>query len=256
MVRWFKGETLLESCKKYRIKQEMKTAELTIQDLEGNDSGEYRCQAGGCKSKATLTVEVRRVKIVKHLRDAEVEEDSSAMFSCELNYSNVNAQWFLNKKSVCPNNVTEINHVGNTHSLTLKRLPPEDSLVTIQAENASESASLKIKENAAMFVKPLENVVGEEADTISLECEASKPLVTPIWKKDGVVLPTSEKYELLHFFRFIGLIIHDLRREDTGEYCCDLATDQTKSRVTVKGMANSESQNTISAMPAKIYLLG
>ncbi|KAJ8403242.1 hypothetical protein AAFF_G00354590 [Aldrovandia affinis] len=234
VVRWFKGETLLETCSKYSLKQEINGVALTIQDLKESDAGQYCCQAGGCESRATLTVEVRRVKITKHLKDVEAEEDSSAMFTCELNYADVEVQWFLNKNPLCFSDINEIKHVGKTHSLTLKRLPPKDGVITVQAENIHEYASLKIKEKPALFVKSLDEVVGEEKDTIILQCEVSKSTVSPIWKKDGVVLATSDKYELLQFCKFISLIIHDLNKEDAGEYCCDLGTDQAKTRVTMK----------------------
>ncbi|XP_036378634.1 obscurin-like [Megalops cyprinoides] len=145
VVLWFKGQSLLEASSKYIMKQEMTRVELTIKDLEGNDSGEYSCKAGGCESKATLKVEVRRIKITKHLKAAEVEEDSSAVFTCELNYANEEVQWFLNNKPLFSSEVNEIKHMGKTHSLTLKHLPPEDSVITVQAKEASESASLRIK---------------------------------------------------------------------------------------------------------------
>lgn len=90
-------------------------------------------------------------------------------------------------------------------------------------------------EKRAVFLKSLDDVMGEEQGTITLECEASKPRVSPVWRKDGVVLAASDKYELLHAGKSLGLRIHDLTQEDTGEYTCDLGTDLAKSKVTVQG---------------------
>ncbi|KAJ8337405.1 hypothetical protein SKAU_G00386250 [Synaphobranchus kaupii] len=236
-VCWFKSETALESSSKYSMKQDQSRMELTIDNLTGEDSGEYRCMAGASESKATLTVEVRDVKFTKHLQDMEVEEDSDATLTCELNYADEELQWLLNGTPLCTNEVNEIRHVGKAHTLALKNLAPQDGgTITVTVREISESATLKVKEKLAVFLKSLDDVVGEEKGTITLKCEASKPRVSPVWKKDGMVLAASDKYELLHSGKSLGLIVHDLTQDDTGEYTCDLGTDLAKSKVTVQDL--------------------
>lgn len=56
-VHWFKGDVPLATSDKYNIKQDVTRAQLTIQKLTEEDSGEYRCQSGPAESKGTLTVE-------------------------------------------------------------------------------------------------------------------------------------------------------------------------------------------------------
>ncbi|XP_048868536.1 obscurin-like isoform X15 [Brienomyrus brachyistius] len=236
-VCWFKGQILLEASKKYRMRQDTARVELIIMDLVGGDSGEYRCQAGPAETKATLTVEERKVKITKHLQDVQVDEDGDATFTCELNYTDEELQWLLNDRALCSNDVNEIQHVGKAHTLTLRRLAPEDGgTITIKVREIKESASLKVKEKRAVFLKSLDDVMGEDQGTVTLECEASKSRVSPVWRKDGVVLAASDKYELLHTGKALGLKIHDLTQEDTGEYTCDLGTDLAKSKVTVQDL--------------------
>lgn len=70
---------------------------------------------------------------------------------------------------------------------------------------------------------------------IRLACEACKPRVSPTWRKDGVVLKAGPKYDLLHTGKSLGLIIKDVTKEDAGEYSCDLGTEVSKSKVTVRG---------------------
>lgn len=86
-----------------------------------------------------------------------------------------------------------------------------------------------------MFLRSLEDVVGEEQGKVCLQCEASKETVSPVWKKDSVVLTPSDKQELLHSGRFMTLILHSLCKDDAGHYTCDLGTSQTKAKVTVHG---------------------
>lgn len=56
-VNWFKGQVPLAASDKYNMKKDATRAQLTIQGLTEEDSGEYRCQSGPAETKGTLTVE-------------------------------------------------------------------------------------------------------------------------------------------------------------------------------------------------------
>lgn len=93
-----------------------------------------------------------------------------------------------------------------------------------------------------MFLRSLEDVVAEERDKACLHCEVSKREVTPVWRKDGTVLNGSEKHEILQLGKLLSLIIHKLRKDDAGEYSCDVGTSQTKAKVVVRGKSNLNSE--------------
>ncbi|XP_051543318.1 obscurin-like [Myxocyprinus asiaticus] len=237
-VCWFKGQTVLEPSNKYSMKQKDTSVQLTIQALSAEDSGVYRCQVGVCESKANLKVEERKIQITKHLEDVEVDEDSDALFTCEVNYGDEEVQWMLNDKPLFNNEVNAITHADKTHTLTLKNLPPEDGgKVSFSIRDVRETVCLSVKEKKAVFLKLLDDVVAEVKGAVTLKCEASKPRVAPVWRKDGTVLATGKKYELLHNGKSLGLTIHDITQADAGEYSCDLGTDLAKSKVTVRGEA-------------------
>ncbi|KAM6920582.1 obscurin [Lycodopsis pacificus] len=234
-VNWFKGQVPLAASDRYNIKQDATRAQLTIQRLTEEDSGEYRCQSGPAETKGTLTVEVRDIKITKHLADTEVDEDSDAVFKCEVNYADEEVQWLLNDKVLFTNEVNTIAHDGKVHKLTLKNLAPQDGgTITLKVRKVKESVTLKVKEKRAVFLKSLDDVIGEEKGMITLACEASKPRVSPTWRKVGQVLKAGSKYELLHTGKSLGLIIKDVTKDDAGEYSCDLGTEVSKAKVTVR----------------------
>ncbi|XP_056306278.1 obscurin isoform X20 [Danio aesculapii] len=234
-VNWFKGQTALEASGKYSMKQKDASVQLIIQALNAEDSGEYRCQAGVCESKAVLKVEVRKIQITKHLTDLEVDEDGDALFTCEVNYADEEVQWMLNDKLLFNNEVNTITHVDKTHTLSLKNLAPEDGgKVSFSIRDVKETVCLKVKEKKAIFLKLLDDVVAEEKGTVTLKCEASKPRVAPVWRKESTALSAGKKYELLHDGKSLGLSIHDITQADAGEYSCDLGTDLCKSKVTVR----------------------
>nr|XP_033478163.1 obscurin-like isoform X8 [Epinephelus lanceolatus] len=233
VVRWFKGRTALKTNNKYSMKREGKRAQLTIHGLSAMDAGQYRCMAGGAQSTAHVKVEVRTLKLVKHLEPVEIEEDSIARFTCELNYVVANVEWLLNNVRLYCNAINRIQHMGTMHSLTIKNPRPQESRVTFKAGLLSETTILKVKEHPAVFLRSLEDVVGEEQGEVCLQCEISKEKVTPVWRKDGEILTTDDKHELLQSGKSMALIIHSLSKDDAGHYTCDLGTSQTKAKVTV-----------------------
>ncbi|XP_015279814.1 PREDICTED: obscurin, partial [Gekko japonicus] len=222
-VEWYKDHTLIEPSERFKPKRDKNMAELKILRLNIGDSGVYKCKAGSAETKAKLSV-------------LEIEEESCAVFICELSEDNEEVEWFLNDTHLYPNNFNEIKCVGKCHSLTLKHVMPEDAgTVTVKVQKRfSESARLKVKEKPAVFMKSLDDVVGEERGTVTLECEASKPKVKPVWKKEGVELSPGDKYEMLQAGKTLGLTIHNLSKSDAGLYTCDLGTEVAKSKVSVQ----------------------
>uniref|UniRef100_A0A8D0F1L4 Obscurin n=1 Tax=Strix occidentalis caurina TaxID=311401 RepID=A0A8D0F1L4_STROC len=235
VVKWFKGHTLIESSEKYKIKREQHSAELKILKVKPEDAGVYKCRAGNAETEATLTVEARNVEVLKHLQDVEIEEESSAVFSCELSHDDEDVEWFLNGTLLYTNNFNDIRNVHNCYTLTMKQVKPEDAgTVTMKSDKVSESVRLKVIEKPAVFMKSLDDVFGEERGVIKLECEVSKEKVKPVWKKDGVKLTSGNKYEQIQSGKTLCLLIRDLEKTDAGLYTCDIGTDVAKSKVSVQ----------------------
>ncbi|XP_046727924.1 obscurin [Silurus meridionalis] len=236
VVHWFKGRTPLLASSKYTMRQKKNCAEMTIIGVKAADAGEYRCLAGGAESRGRVNVEVKRIKITRHLEHVEVEEDGTAVFSCELNHEAPNIQWLLNDRVIHASQMNKIQNSGKVYTLVLKRLTVQESRVTFKTVDISESTILRVKERPAVFLRSLEDVVAEEHDKACLQCVVSKETVTPVWRKDSTVLNASKKYEILQLGKSLTLIIHKLTKEDVGEYYCDVGTSQTKAKVAVRDL--------------------
>ncbi|KAI5610425.1 obscurin isoform X2 [Silurus asotus] len=236
VVHWFKGRTPLLASSKYTMRQKKNCAEMSIIGVKAADAGEYRCLAGGAESRGRVNVEVKRIKITRHLEHVEVEEDGTAVFSCELNHEAPNIQWLLNDRVIHASQMNKIQNSGKVYTLVLKRLTVQESRVTFKTVDISESTILRVKERPAVFLRSLEDVVAEENDKACLQCVVSKETVTPVWRKDDTVLNASEKYEILQLGKSLTLIIHKLTKEDVGEYYCDVGTSQTKAKVVVRDL--------------------
>ncbi|OCT75409.1 hypothetical protein XELAEV_18030588mg [Xenopus laevis] len=234
-VEWFKDKRQIEASERFKLKLERNMAELKILHVTPEDSGTYTCKAGDAETSGKLNVHARDVKVLKPLKDVEVEEESCAVFSCELSHDDEDVEWFLNNTLLYSNNFNDIQKIGATHTLTLKQVAPEDSgTVSVKTKKLSFSSQLKVKEKTAVFMKSLDDAVGEERGSVTLECEVSKAKVKPVWKKDNQVLPNGDKYQQMQAGKTICLIIHDLNKSDAGLYICDIGTDTAKSKISVQ----------------------
>ncbi|XP_041423263.1 obscurin isoform X2 [Xenopus laevis] len=234
-VEWFKDKSQIEPSERFKLKLERNMAELKILQVTPEDSGTYTCKAGDAETSGNLNVHARDVKVLKPLKDVEVEEESCAVFSCELSHDDEEVEWFLNNTLLYSNNFNDIQKIGATHTLTLKQVAPEDSgTVSVKTKKLSFSAQLKVKEKTAVFMKSLDDAVGEERGMVTLGCEVSKAKVKPVWKKDNQVLPNGDKYQQMQAGKTVCLIIHDLNKSDAGLYICDIGTDTAKSKISVQ----------------------
>lgn len=86
-----------------------------------------------------------------------------------------------------------------------------------------------------LFLKALDDMSAEERSTLTLQCEVSDPQAHVVWRKDGVELGPSDKYDFLHKAGIRGLVVHDLSNEDAGLYTCHGGSEETRSRVSVHG---------------------
>lgn len=87
----------------------------------------------------------------------------------------------------------------------------------------------------AFFQKELKNQDAIEGDDITMHCELSKPSVRVEWRKGGMVLQPSEKYEMRQEGCIRELCIRNLEPEDSGYYTCDAGEQLTTASLAVQG---------------------
>ncbi|XP_049564272.1 obscurin isoform X2 [Orcinus orca] len=233
-VQWYKEETPLVPSDKFKMRLEGHMAELCVLRLSPADAGVYRCQAGSAQSSAEVTVEVREVTVTQPLQDLEVTEEGCACFSCELSHEDEEVEWSLNGTPLYNDSLHEITHEGRRHTLVLKQVQRADTgTVCASSPKVMASAHLEVKGKPVVFLKALDDVSVEEWGTLALRCEVSDHQARVVWRKDGMELGPSEKYEFLYTAGTRGLTVHNLSRDDAGLYTCDVGTDETRAHVSV-----------------------
>lgn len=81
----------------------------------------------------------------------------------------------------------------------------------------------------------LKNEEVEVGGTARLRCEISISSAEVEWRKDGVVLHPSSKYEMWQDSTLRELCIHHLEPGDAGEYSCKAGDETSSAKLTVKG---------------------
>ncbi len=88
---------------------------------------------------------------------------------------------------------------------------------------------------ALIFKRELQNQECQEADSVTLQCELSKPRVPVVWRKGTQVIHSGEKYHIKQVGPVFELKIPDVKPEDAGVYSCDCGLIKTSSTITVNG---------------------
>ncbi|KAM4869534.1 LOW QUALITY PROTEIN: obscurin-like [Urocitellus parryii] len=241
-VQWYKEDTPLAPSDKYKMTLEGQMAELRILWLTPADADTYRCHAGNAQSSAEVTVEARDVAVTQPLQDAEATEEERMCFSCELSREDEEVEWSLNSTPLYNDSFHEISHEGHHHTLVLKSVRRADAgTVRASSPKVSTTACLVVRgelpifpaTKPVVFLKALDDVSVEECGTLALQCEVSDPKARVVWRKDGVELGPSNKYDFLHMAGTWGLVVHDLSHEDAGLYTCHVGSEETRARVSM-----------------------
>lgn len=94
----------------------------------------------------------------------------------------------------------------------------------------SRSAAIKPR-----LRQQLKNEEAEAGGTARLRCEISISKAEVEWRKDGVVLHSSSKYEMWQDGTLRELRVHRLEPSDAGEYSCKAGDETSSAKLTVKG---------------------
>ncbi|XP_078455386.1 obscurin [Lampetra planeri] len=234
-VSWLKDGRALGPDGRHEMSQEGRTARLVLHSLSLQDSGRYSCATGHDVTAATLTVTELPLRVVTPLVDVEVMSGEAATFSCELSRgAATDARWWLGDTRLLDN---ELNALGvrdeRTHTLTLRRLAPDDSgRVAFCAGDVSSRATLTVTRRPVVVTSPLADTAVEEGEPLRLSCALSEP--APVtWSKDSGELGVSDRIRLALEGSSAVLEIERAALGDSGVYTCATLDNSSSARLTI-----------------------
>ncbi|KAB1278421.1 Obscurin-like protein 1 [Camelus dromedarius] len=211
---------------------------LQLRRCGSSDAGTYSCAVGMVRGGPVhLVVHERKVSVLSELQSVRAREGDGATFECTVSEVETTGSWELGGRPLRPGVRVRIRQEGKKHILVLSDLRAEDAgEVRFQAGPAQSVAQLEVEALPLQMCRrpPLEKtvLVGRRA---VLEVTVSRSGGQVCWLREGVELCAGDKYELRSHGPTHSLVIHDVRPEDQGTYCCQAGQDSAHTRLLVEG---------------------
>ncbi|XP_029789582.1 obscurin-like protein 1 isoform X5 [Suricata suricatta] len=239
-VTWEKDGRPLTPSPRLRLQALGTRRLLQLRRCDPLDAGTYSCAVGTARARpARLTVRERVVSVLSELRAVSAREGDGATFECTVSEVETTGSWELGGRPLRPGGRVRIRQEGKKHVLVLSELRPEDAgEVRFQAGPAQSVAQLEVEALPLQMCRrpPREKtvLVGRKA---VLEVTVSRSGGHVCWLREGVELCPGDKYELRSHGPTHSLVIHDVRPEDQGTYCCQAGQDSAHTRLLVEAGA-------------------
>ncbi|XP_055235610.1 obscurin-like protein 1 isoform X7 [Gorilla gorilla gorilla] len=237
-VTWEKDGSALTPSPRLRLQALGTRRLLQLRRCGPSDAGTYSCAVGTARAgPVRLTVRERTVAVLSELRSVSTREGDGATFECTVSEVETTGRWELGGRPLRPGARVRIRQEGKKHILVLSELRAEDAgEVRFQAGPAQSLALLEVEALPLQMCRhpPREKtvLVGRRA---VLEVTVSRSGGHVCWLREGAELCPGDKYEMRSHGPTHSLVIHDVRPEDQGTYCCQAGRDSTHTRLLVEG---------------------
>nr|XP_007964611.2 obscurin-like protein 1 isoform X4 [Chlorocebus sabaeus] len=237
-VTWEKDGNALTPSPRLRLQALGTRRLLQLRRCGPSDAGTYSCAVGTTRAgPVRLTVRERTVAVLSELRSVSAREGDGATFECIVSEVETTGRWELGGRPLRPGARVRIRQEGKKHILVLSELRAEDAgEVRFQAGPAQSLALLEVEALPLQMCRhpPREKtvLVGRRA---VLEVTVSRSGGHVCWLREGAELCPGDKYEMRSHGPTHSLVIHDVRPEDQGTYCCQAGQDSAHTRLLVEG---------------------
>ncbi|XP_017914429.1 PREDICTED: obscurin-like protein 1 isoform X4 [Capra hircus] len=239
-VTWEKDGQPLTPSARLRLQALGTRRLLQLRRCSPLDAGTYSCVVGMARTGPVhLVVRERKVSVLSELRSVSAREGDRATFECTVSEVETAGSWELGGRPLRPGGRVRIRQEGKKHILVLSELRAEDAgEVRFQAGPAQSVAQLEVEALPLQMRRrpPREKtvLVGRRA---VLEVTVSRPGGQVCWLREGAELCPGDKYQLRSHGPTHSLVIHDVRPEDQGTYCCQAGQDSAYTRLLIEGDA-------------------
>ncbi|XP_032423837.1 obscurin-like protein 1 isoform X7 [Xiphophorus hellerii] len=230
-VRWYKDGQLIDDSQRYCCEEQDVFRSLVVLNAGLEDSGEYSCYAGDDKMAFTITVREPPVQIIGNSGNPEhhvMVTGDDLILECEVSRANADVEWTRNGEALQPSDRIRIDSYGVVRKFVLSGLQPSDSGEYVcEAIDDKLVTVVEVQDPPAKFLnkKGKNNMSAYENESITLCAVVSSERANIRWMKDGQLL-NKDNIHISSEGKTHKLTINPLQLSDSGEYVCDVSTDE------------------------------
>ncbi|XP_072253989.1 obscurin-like protein 1 [Leuresthes tenuis] len=240
-VSWYKDNQLIDDTERYCCEEQGVFRSLVVLNAGLEDSGEYTCDALDDKMVFNITVKESPVQIIGNSGNPEhhiLVAGDDLILECEVSRQNAIVEWLWNGEILKPSTRVKIHCDDVVRKLVLSGLQPSDSGEYIcDATDDKLVTIVEVQAPLAKFVnkKARNNISAHENESVTLCAIVSHERANVRWLKDGQLLNEDNIY-ISSEGNTHKLTINPLQLSDSGEYVCDISTDEMHFSLLVKEM--------------------
>ncbi|XP_060909826.1 obscurin-like protein 1 isoform X6 [Labrus mixtus] len=240
-VSWYKDNQLIDETERYCSEEQGVFRSLVVLNAGLEDSGEYICDAKDDKMVFYITVKEPPVQIIGNSGNPEhhiLVAGDDLTLECEVSRPNASVQWLWNGDILKPDTRIKIESHDVVRKLVLSGLQPSDSGKYIcDAVDDKLITIVEVQELPAKFVNKNESskISAYENESVTLCATVSRERANVRWLKDGQLL-NQDNIHISSEGITHKLTINPLQLSDSGEYVCDVNTDEMYFSLLVKEM--------------------
>ncbi|XP_069010915.1 obscurin isoform X2 [Embiotoca jacksoni] len=240
-VSWYKDNNLIDDTERYCSEEQGVFRSLVVLNAGLEDSGEYTCDAVDDKMVFYITVKEPPVQIIGNSGNPEhhiMVSGDDLILECEVSRPNATVQWLWNGEILKPDTRIKIDSNDVSRKLVLAGLQPSDSGEYIcDAVDDKLVTIVEVQEPPAKFVNKKEsnNITAYDNESVTLCAIVSRERANVRWLKDGQLL-NEDNIHISSEGNTHKLTINPLQLSDSGEYVCDVNTDEMYFSLLVKEM--------------------
>ncbi|CAJ1078775.1 obscurin-like protein 1 isoform X6 [Xyrichtys novacula] len=240
-VSWKKNGEEVEDSRNITILEDGVLRQLTIHSLKVEDAGQYVCDAKDDVMDFQVKVQEPPVQIIGNSGTPEhhiLMAGDDLVLECEVSRPNATVQWLWNGEILQPDTRIKIDSHDVARKLVLSGLGPSDSGKYIcDAIDDKLITIVEVQEPPAKFMNKNEGnkISACENESVTLCAVVSSERANVRWLKDGQLL-NEDNIHISSEGNTHKLTINPLQLSDSGEYVCDVNTDEMYFSLLVKEM--------------------
>jgi len=262
MVTWLKDGKQISSSEIMEVKYKNGVASVIISEVFPEDSGKYTCKATNSKGSVETSSKVAIIpmekksngtngilpsgplapRIIKHVQSASVKDGEAVTLTCTLGGADkYDVIWLHNEKEIKPSKDFEYTTSGQTHSLVIHEIFPEDGgSYTCEAFNdvgeCFSTCSLVVdvpgeEIHAPIFTSFPPSLTVSKGSSASFEATLNGSPATVTWMKDGKeVKEQPMKHRITSKGNKVCLDVMECSTGDVGQYALIVTNKKGESK--------------------------